>query len=395
MSILITGGTGSLGIYLAKAIREQYPDNIVLFDYRLDPSRLVGFENKVTVVSGNVAYWPDVVNTIQKYGVKEIFHLAAILSTESMQNPFASFKVNLEGTINILEAARILKISKIIFPSTVASFGPGLPEPVDENAPQIPTNLYGITKLSGELWGRYYHQQYDIDFRALRFSRIVNAGRTGSGVALFPSRMIEDAILNLAPASVAAGGLEGEIKKGKDKAVMRANAAHKILQKDLNALFQSNPKFGFEFVYEAMTGEVKFGGNLGTCTHFLTCEFDGENAHLIPVTNAQYVNKILKRTKVSVRFKTTSEKKGGAKTGRYKYWSVVGLVTNKLLEEIDAAGDLLTEGIISNIIQKVKDFASRIWNGVKEWVSKSWQNLLDFLGFEPVVSFNNRISFAP
>lgn len=208
-------------------------------------------------------------------------------------------------------------------------------------------------------------------------------------------KKIEDAILNLAPASVAAGGLEGEIKKGKDKAVMRANAAHKILQKDLNALFQSNPKFGFEFVYEAMTGEVKFGGNLGTCTHFLTCEFDGENAHLIPVTNAQYVNKILKRTKVSVRFKTTSEKKGGAKTGRYKYWSVVGLVTNKLLEEIESAGDLLTEGIISNIIQRVKDFASRIWNGVKEWVSKSWQNLLDFLGFAPVVTFNNSISFAP
>jgi len=208
-------------------------------------------------------------------------------------------------------------------------------------------------------------------------------------------KKIEDAVLSLAPASVAAGDLKGEIQKGKDKAVMRANAAHKILQKDLNSLFQSNPQFGFEFIYEAMTGEVKFGGNLGTCTHFLTCEFDGENAHLIPVTNEQYVRKILKRTKVSVRFKTTSQKTGGKKTGAYKYWSVVGLVTNKLLEEIESAGDLLTEGILSNIIQKVKDFAMRTWNKVKEWVSKSWQNLLDFLGFEPVVSFQNNISFQP
>jgi len=208
-------------------------------------------------------------------------------------------------------------------------------------------------------------------------------------------KKIEDAVLSLAPASVAAGDLKGEIQKGKDKAVMRANAAHKILQKDLNSLFQSNPRFGFEFIYEAMTGEVKFGGNLGTCTHFLTCEFDGDNAHLIPVTNEQYVRKILKRTKVSVRFKTTSQKTGGKKTGAYKYWSVVGLVTNKLLEEIESAGDLLTEGILSNIIQKVKDFAMRTWNKVKEWVSKSWQNLLDFLGFEPVVSFQNNISFQP
>lgn len=208
-------------------------------------------------------------------------------------------------------------------------------------------------------------------------------------------KKIENAIMNLAPASVAAGGLKGEIEKGKDKAVMRANAAHKILQKDLNALFSNDPKFGFEFIYEAMTGEVKFGGNPGTCTHFLTCEFDGDNAHLIPVTNSQYVKKILGRTKVSVRFKTTSEKAGGKKTGRYKYWSVVGLVTNKLLEEVDAAGDLLTEGIISNIIQKVKDFASKVWNGVKDWVSKSWSNLLEFLGLEPVVSFKNNISFKP
>ena len=208
-------------------------------------------------------------------------------------------------------------------------------------------------------------------------------------------KKIERAIKNLAPASVAAGALKSEIAKGKDQAVKKADAAHKVLMNDLNKLFTSNPKFAFEFCYEAMSGDIKFGKNLGACTHFLTCDFSGDNAHLVPVTNASYVNKVVKKTKVSVRFKTTSEKAGGKKTGRYKYWSAVGLVTNKLDEEIQAAGEILTEGILSNIISKVKAFAINLWEKIGSYISKSWENLLDFLGLTPDVRFNNRINFKP
>ena len=208
-------------------------------------------------------------------------------------------------------------------------------------------------------------------------------------------KKIEKAIKNLAPASVAAGALKSEIAKGKDQAVKKADSAHKVLMNDLNKLFTSNPKFAFEFCYEAMSGDIKFGKNLGACTHFLTCDFSGDNAHLVPVTNASYVNKVVKKTKVSVRFKTTSEKAGGKKTGRYKYWSAVGLVTNKLDEEIQAAGEILTEGILSNIISKVKAFAINLWEKIGSYISKSWENLLDFLGLTPDVRFNNRINFKP
>jgi hypothetical protein len=208
-------------------------------------------------------------------------------------------------------------------------------------------------------------------------------------------KKIENAILNLADRSVAAGPLKAEIAKGKDQAVKKADAAHKILMSDMNKLFASNRDFAYEFCYEAMSGDVKFGKNLGACTHFLTCGFDGENAHLVPVTNASYVNKVVKKTKVSVRFKTTSEKVGGVKTGRYKWWPVVGLVTNKLDEEIQAAGDLLTEGILSNIISKVKAFAVNLWKKVGSYIRKSWENLIDFLGLTPDVRFKNNIDFTP
>jgi hypothetical protein len=211
---------------------------------------------------------------------------------------------------------------------------------------------------------------------------------------------IANALEGLAGASTADSELGAEIKKGKDKVVLRANEAHKIIQKDLNQLFNSNPNFAYEFCYEAMTGEVKFGTKSpASCTHFLTSDFEGDKAHLVPISNAQYISKVAGRAKVSVRFKTTSEKKtvGGvkSKTGRYKYWSVVGLVVDKLNEELEAHDGVLTENVIKTILDKVKNFLKNIINKVVNYIRKSIYNLLDFLGLEPSISFNNKVSFEP
>ncbi len=209
-------------------------------------------------------------------------------------------------------------------------------------------------------------------------------------------KKIESAINDLAASSVAAGKLAKEIKKGEDPAVMRANAAHKILQDDIRNLFTGNKEFAYNFCFEAMAGQVKFGGNDGTCSHFLTCDFEGNDAHLIPVTNKGYVTKIASRVKPTVRFKSTSEKSKGKKTGRYRYWSVVGLIVDKLNEEIAQAGDMLTEGIVDKIIKKVKQFALKIWNGVKNWLFESWNNIFEFLSMTPMIQLaSNNISFAP
>jgi len=196
MSILITGGTGSLGSSLAKEMTKRGYSDIILFDFKPDYQRISEISNKVKIATGNITDWTDVISVIKEYGIEEIFHLAALLSTEVKEKPFSGFKVNIEGTVNILEASKILGVKKLIFASSVSTFGPGIPEPVKETYRQQPTNLYGITKLVGELWCLYYHQQYNIDVRALRFPRIVNPGRKGAGVALFPSLMIEKAALN-------------------------------------------------------------------------------------------------------------------------------------------------------------------------------------------------------
>lgn len=215
---------------------------------------------------------------------------------------------------------------------------------------------------------------------------------------------IEDAILNLAPARVAGGKLADVIKTGEDKLVTKADKAHKVLMKDMNSLFKSDPEFGYEFCYEAMTGDVKFGNAAGgkggtpwaAASHMLVCEFDGSKPSIHAAGDRSYVNKIVNNTKVSVRFKTSSEKRGGEKTGQYKYWSVIGLITSKLTEEFEyensllTEGEVLTENIITKVFKKVLDFAKGLWNKVLDFVKKSTKNLMEFLGFIPEVSFNNR-----
>lgn len=209
---------------------------------------------------------------------------------------------------------------------------------------------------------------------------------------------LTDMFEGLAPASVAGSELGKEIKKGKDKVVLKADKAHKELMGDLKTIFSGNQKFANAFAYEAMSGDVKFGKNSpGSCTHFLTTSFDGKKAHLAKVNDKSYVGKIAKQMKVSVRFKSASEQRASlktkanpkGKTGRYKYWSAVGLIVDKLEEEMKPIeGQMLNEGILDKlktIYGKVKDFIVNIFEKIMSYVSKGFAYLIDFLDLEPQV----------
>ena len=222
--------------------------------------------------------------------------------------------------------------------------------------------------------------------------------RLGLNMGGIASR-IEKAMLDLSPSSIAQSNLKDEIKLGKDKVVKAANEAHKVLMADMKKMFASNPDFAYEFAYEAMTGDVKFGGNDGTCSHFLSVSDDGNTIKLVAVGDEAYVRKVASKMKVSVRFKTTSEKSGGVKTGRYRYWSAIGLIVDKLTESYEEIGQLLNEGkldegILGRILNKFIAFLKKALVKIKEFVIQSGKNLVEFLGATPEISFNNNIDFT-
>jgi hypothetical protein len=197
---------------------------------------------------------------------------------------------------------------------------------------------------------------------------------------------------NLAPASVASGQLAKVIKDKSDEVVNKANQAHKELMGELVNIFAENTKFRDAFAFEAMSGQVKFGGGLGTCTHFLVTDFDGKKNSLHPVTDKKYVRSIAEQMKVSVRFKTTSVKtKAEGKTGAYRYWSVVGLIIDKMQQDAKelSQNESLNEGTIADFFKGVWEKLKAIFASVINYLSKSIKNLFDFFDVEPEVEFNN------
>ena len=211
---------------------------------------------------------------------------------------------------------------------------------------------------------------------------------------------IEGMLQDLAPSSVAATDLKTAIKNKSDDLVAKADKAHKDLMSELKTLFAENTDFRNAFAYEAMSGDVKFGGNIGACSHFLVTSFDGSSVALHSVTDSKYVSKIAKQMKVSVRFKTTSVKKavGGkqTKTGEYRYWSVIGLIIDKMQEDVD----YMLQDVSQLNENMITDFFKGVWKKIKsafsaaiEYVKRGVKSLFDFLQVTPDIQFNNRIKF--
>lgn len=209
---------------------------------------------------------------------------------------------------------------------------------------------------------------------------------------------LTDMFEGLAPSSVAAKDLRNVIKSQKDEVVNKANAAHKELMSELGTIFEKNVAFRDAFAYEAMSGEIKFGGNLGTCSHFLVTDFDGKSSSLHSVSDKKYVSKIAGKMKVSVRFKTTSVKQTSAgkttKTGEYRYWSVVGLLLDKMQEDISRMDmNTLTEGAVADFFKGVWDRIKAAFKKAVSYINESVKNMFDFFEVQPEISFNNMVEF--
>ncbi|MFQ5710140.1 MAG: SDR family NAD(P)-dependent oxidoreductase [Candidatus Geothermarchaeales archaeon] len=190
MSILITGGTGFIGAHLAKKLVEEGRD-VVLFDVAPNYKIIADIVEKAKVVRGDLAQWTEVLDAVKRYDVESIFHLGAILSAAAEARLMPSYKVNFDGTIHVLEAARLFDVDKVIYTSSIAAFGPGVPQPLRIDAPQRPTTSYGISKVFSELWGLYYYNKFGIDFRALRFPSVIGPGRGPGGASAYSTLTIQ------------------------------------------------------------------------------------------------------------------------------------------------------------------------------------------------------------
>ena len=194
MPKLITGGSGFIGAYLAHALLKR-GEKVILFDV-VPPSKLPDdIRDCVTFVQGDISSWAEVLEVIKTNRVDGIYHTSALLSASAEAQPIRAYHVNAGGTFNVLEAARLFDVERVIFISTIGAYGPGIPDTVNEDTLQMPISMYGVTKVFGERLGEYYHRKFGVDFRGVKFPSVLGPGRGPGGASAYSTLMISEPAL--------------------------------------------------------------------------------------------------------------------------------------------------------------------------------------------------------
>lgn len=192
MATLITGGTGFIGSYIARLLIEE-GEQPVLFDIAPPRGMLSDLEGKFHFLQGSLSNLSVVLNALDTYRIDTIFHLGGMLSIPSENSPWASFESNVIGTYTVLDAARIAKVNRFIYSSTIATYSRDIESDViDDKTLQRPTSMYGTTKVFGELLGRFYERKFGLDFRGVRFPSIVGPGAKTAHMSIYNAWAIEE-----------------------------------------------------------------------------------------------------------------------------------------------------------------------------------------------------------
>src|SRR5580692_11355391 len=177
-TILVTGAGGQIGSELVIALRKIY-DNVIASDLK-EPT--VELKEGGEFIRLDVLYKNGLMDCVKRFNVKQIYHLAAILSATGEKNPEMAWRINMKGLRNVLDVCIEAGVQKLFFPSTIAVFGPTTPR---VNTPQYtvmePNTIYGISKQAGERWCDWYFQKKNLDVRSVRYPGLISYKTPGGG----------------------------------------------------------------------------------------------------------------------------------------------------------------------------------------------------------------------
>jgi nucleoside-diphosphate-sugar epimerase len=208
---LVTGGAGFIGSHVARRLAER-GDRVVLYD--LQPPQgdvawwLQPVRDRVMFHQGGVEQWPEVMSAVKAHRPAAIVHAAAIGDPAAVQHKaLLALRVNVEGSINVLEAGRLFDVGRIVLFSSIGAL-PGIRyEPVDAAHPVIlpdegpGSGFYGASKVAVEAFCHGYRQAFGTDFVVLRPSAVYGFAMRHP---IFVKPMVENAVRGT-PTRFAAG----------------------------------------------------------------------------------------------------------------------------------------------------------------------------------------------
>ncbi len=176
--LLVTGGAGFLGSAVVEALALR-GDEVLAVDIAPNErlAALAATHRTITVAAGEITEWPRMAELVRSHKPEAIVHCAAIVGVPaSVEAPFRTFQVNVEGSLNLLEAMRLFDIRRMVHMSTEETYGPFLEPVISEDHPQQPVMPYGISKLAVERLGHSYGELHGLECIHLRTSWVYGPG---------------------------------------------------------------------------------------------------------------------------------------------------------------------------------------------------------------------------
>jgi len=169
---LVTGGAGFIGSHIAERLVERGDSVVVLDNLSTGKAEnLAGFRDRITFIEGDLRD----LDTVKRAcgGVDYVLHEGALASVpRSIADPMASNEVNVNGTLNLLAAARDAGVKRVVYAGSSSVYGDTPTLPKQEDMPANPLSPYAISKYAGEMYCQVFTRLYDTEAVVLRYFNV-------------------------------------------------------------------------------------------------------------------------------------------------------------------------------------------------------------------------------
>ena len=192
MKALVSGGAGFIGSHIVDRLLHDGYDVWIVDD--LSTGKKENVNRKAEFIEMDIAE-PGLCDALKVVKPEIVFHCAAQIDVrKSIDDPIADARVNIIGTINLLEACRAWQSKKVIYSSSGGTIYGNVDEPATEDFPVLPLSPYGVAKLASEHYLRCYSEWHGLKFTVLRYANVYGPRQDPFGeagvVAIFTSKMI-------------------------------------------------------------------------------------------------------------------------------------------------------------------------------------------------------------
>ena len=190
---LLTGGNGNLGRLVADRLLGA---GIKVVKFDLPDTAPDATRNGEEIITGDIRDIGLIEQILQQHQPDVVYHFASLLSGSSEADLEVAWDINANASFQLMRLAVKHRVGTLFFPSTGASYGRDLSDPLPEESEQWPETMYGASKVAVERLGVYFKIKHGLDFRCLRFPLVISPFAPKSAVTAYPSHAFKAAVRN-------------------------------------------------------------------------------------------------------------------------------------------------------------------------------------------------------